>query len=147
MLLCLWLYAISQSIGSAREIARLVKTDVAFGWIVGDVAVSHHALSAFRVRGIEAAAKQQVELLVPVPAREKGLASASPEVAAWRARMETPEAKKTFRARASLCELANVKDRFDIDHVLVRGTTKVTCVILLAALAFNLLQHAGKLLA
>jgi hypothetical protein len=42
-------YAISTGVGSAREIARLVRTDDAYRWIVGDLEVSHHALSAFRV--------------------------------------------------------------------------------------------------
>lgn len=49
MKLTLWLYAISQGVGSAREIARLTVTDAAYRWIVGDLKVSHHALSAFRV--------------------------------------------------------------------------------------------------
>lgn len=49
MLLCVWLYAISQGIGSAREIARLCHSDAAFRWIVGDVSVSHQVLSEFRV--------------------------------------------------------------------------------------------------
>lgn len=49
MILALWLYAISQGIGSAREIARLTATDAAYRWIVGDLEVSHHTLSAFRV--------------------------------------------------------------------------------------------------
>src|SRR2546428_388412 len=39
MLLTLWLYAISQGVGSAREIARLVTTDVAYRWVVGNVQV------------------------------------------------------------------------------------------------------------
>lgn len=49
MMLTLWLYAITEGIGSARRIARLVGSDDAFRWIVGGVAVSHHSLSAFRV--------------------------------------------------------------------------------------------------
>jgi transposase len=49
MLLTLWLYAIVNGIGSAREIGRLVKTDVAFRWIVGDVQVGHHKLSDFEL--------------------------------------------------------------------------------------------------
>lgn len=49
MKLTLWLYAISQGVGSAREIARLTVTDAAYRWIVGDLEVSHHTLSAFRV--------------------------------------------------------------------------------------------------
>jgi transposase len=49
MLLTLWLYAISQGIGSAREIERLIKTDDAFRWIVGDQRVGRSTLAAFRV--------------------------------------------------------------------------------------------------
>ena len=36
MKLALWLYAISNGVGSAREIARLVRTDDAYRWMVGD---------------------------------------------------------------------------------------------------------------
>lgn len=48
MLLTLWLYALSQAIGSAREIARLVKSDMAYRWIAGNVDISHQKLSQFR---------------------------------------------------------------------------------------------------
>lgn len=49
MKLTLWLYAVAQGMGSAREIARRVESDVAFGWIVGDLTVGHPCLSKFRV--------------------------------------------------------------------------------------------------
>jgi transposase len=49
MKLTLWLYAISKGVGSAREIARLVRSDDGYRWIVGDLEVGHHALSSFRV--------------------------------------------------------------------------------------------------
>jgi transposase len=49
MKLVLWLYAISEGIGSAREIERRTVSDAAYRWVVGDLAVSHHTLSAFRV--------------------------------------------------------------------------------------------------
>jgi len=49
MLLTLWLYALSQAVGSAREIARLIKSDLAYRWIVGNVEISHQKLSEFRV--------------------------------------------------------------------------------------------------
>jgi transposase len=49
MLLTLWTYAISQGVGSAREIERLAKADRAYAWIVGDATVSHHVLSRFRI--------------------------------------------------------------------------------------------------
>lgn len=49
MLLTLWLYAISQGVGSAREIARRTKTDLAYRWLTGEMQVSHQLLSRFRV--------------------------------------------------------------------------------------------------
>jgi transposase len=98
---------------------------------------------------IEEATRRGVETLISVPKHEKNVRVREPsaEVAEWRARMETPEAKEVYRARASLCELVNahLKERFGIEQVLVRGTTKVTSVLLLASLAFNLLQHASSL--
>lgn len=57
MMLTLWTYAISQGVGSAREVARLVKSDRAYEWIVGGVSVGHHTLSRFRV-GHQAALDQ-----------------------------------------------------------------------------------------
>ena len=102
---------------------------------------------------IDNAAEKGVELLIAVPDHEKTASSSrrvpSPEVAAWRARMETADAKETFRARASLSELTNahVKERFGLRQMLVRGTGKVTSVVLLVGIAFNLLQHASSILA
>jgi len=49
MLLTLWLYALTQAVGSAREIARLVSSDTAYRWIAGNVDISHQKLSQFRV--------------------------------------------------------------------------------------------------
>jgi IS5 family transposase len=98
---------------------------------------------------IRAVAARGVELLVPVPQRTRNSREAHDQVIAdWIARMQTPEAKRTMRARASLCELANAhfKDRFGLDRILVRGTAKLTCVALLGSLTFNLLQHAAHML-
>ena len=63
--------------------------------------------------------------------------------------MTTDEAKETYRARASLCELPNahLKQHQGIGQVIVRGLGKVTCVAMLAALSANLIQHAASLLA
>ena len=73
MLLTLWLYAISRGVGSAREIARLVKTDVEFRWIVGNLEVGHHKLSAFRVGHGEALNRLMTDVLASL--MEKGLLS------------------------------------------------------------------------
>jgi transposase len=98
---------------------------------------------------IRAVAARGVELLAPVPKRSRDSRKAHDEVIKdWAIRMQTPEAKRAMRARASLCELANahLKDRLGLEHILVRGTAKVKCVALLGCLAFNLLQHATSLL-
>jgi IS5 family transposase len=92
---------------------------------------------------------RNVELLVPVPERTRNSRTVHDDVIAdWLVRMQTNDAKRAMRARASLCELANAhfKDRFGLERVLVRGTGKVTCVALFASLAFNLLQHAARIL-
>ena len=94
-----------------------------------------------------------VTTLIPVPTMRPDATGkhveSDPPIAAWRARMNTDEAKETFRARAGLCELSNAhfKSRLGLGHLLVRGLNKVTCVVLLTALASNLLAHASALLA
>jgi transposase len=74
--------------------------------------------------------------------------NAPPGVVEWRERMETEEAKKAYRARAGLAELANAhqKDHHGLSQVLVRGLTKVTSVVLLNVLASNILSNARHLL-
>lgn len=77
-------------------------------------------------------------------------ANANDEAAvdAWRHIMQTPDAKEHYRARAGLCELPNAqfKSRFGLERFLVRGLCKVTSVVLLTAIASNLLTHAAALL-
>ena len=101
---------------------------------------------------IRRSAQLGVEALFSVPSRSAKAgpsADVDPAVREWRERMQTDEAKRIFRARASLCELSNAhfKQHHGVAHVLVRGLTKVTSVALLAGLAANLLQHAARLLA
>ena len=49
ILLCLWLYATLQGVGSARELDRLCTEHLAFMWICGGVTVNYHLLADFRV--------------------------------------------------------------------------------------------------
>jgi len=51
ILLSLWLYAISQGVGSARELERLTQEHVAYRWLCGGVSVNYHTLSDFRSQG------------------------------------------------------------------------------------------------
>jgi hypothetical protein len=102
--------------------------------------------------GIRDATERGVTVIAPVPETsvEPGSQAAQDgPIRAWRERMETEEAKRLYRRRASLCELSNAHTRCHrgLDQFLVRGLTKVTSVVLLSALASNLLQHATTLLA
>jgi len=49
ILVTLWIFATSQGVGSARELSRLTREHSAYRWIRGQVDVSYHTLSDFRV--------------------------------------------------------------------------------------------------
>jgi len=49
LLISLWVYAYSQGIGSAREVARRCEHDPAFQWLTGLMEVNYHTLADFRV--------------------------------------------------------------------------------------------------
>ncbi len=62
--------------------------------------------------------------------------------AAWRTRMATEEAKEIYKERSATAETTNADLRCHrgLDRLPVRGTKKVTSVLLWAALAYNLLR-------
>lgn len=106
-----------------------------------------------KLEDIVATKQMGVDVIVPPAETAKSIEQlkaegAAPEVIAWRERMETEEAKKLYRARAGLVELANAhqKTHHGITQVLVSGLAKVTCVILLNVIGSNILQHAARLL-
>src|ERR1700730_13625158 len=49
LLISLWVYAYSEGIGSAREVARRCGFDPAFQWLTGLQEVNYHTLADFRV--------------------------------------------------------------------------------------------------
>ena len=49
MLISLWVYAYSQGLGAAQEVARRCEYDPAFQWLTGLLEVNYHTLSDFRV--------------------------------------------------------------------------------------------------
>src|SRR5580692_3400028 len=49
LLISLWIYAYSQGIGSAREVARRCEYDPALQWLTGLEEVNYHTLADFRV--------------------------------------------------------------------------------------------------
>lgn len=96
--------------------------------------------------------RKGVDVIVPASATAKSIEAlraegADPHLIAWRERMDTPEAATLYRARAGICELPNAhqKSHHGLTQFLVRGVAKVTCVILLHAIASNLAGFAAKL--
>lgn len=49
VLVALWIYATSQSVGKARQLDRLCREHDAFRWLCGGVPINYHMLSDFRV--------------------------------------------------------------------------------------------------
>lgn len=69
VLLALWLYAISQGVNSAREIARLCQAHAAYRWICGGVNVNYHTLSDFRTAHQMALDELMTQLLAALMSR------------------------------------------------------------------------------
>lgn len=85
---------------------------------------------------------------VPEP-KDKAVDSHEPKpkdsaaVAAWRERMGTEEAKAIYQKRAATAECVNAQSRNrGLQQFRVRGVAKVKCVMLLFALAHNLMRMA-----
>lgn len=49
LMLALWLYAVSDGVGSARALARLCESHDAYRWLCGGVSVNYHTLADFRL--------------------------------------------------------------------------------------------------
>jgi transposase len=99
--------------------------------------------------GIEEAARQGVTVYAPVQKpKQEGVdphqpkPDDSPPVAEWRQRMGTEEAKEIYKDRAATAETTNadLKTHRGLDRLTVRGLPKVECVVLWAALTYNILR-------
>ena len=99
-------------------------------------------IRALEVRGVRVYAP---------PKRREGAKDVSwkpgttPEVLAWRERMETEEGKATYKHRASTAECVNAqgRGRHGAQRLKVRGVTKVTDNLLLLAITHNLMRWAA----
>jgi transposase len=99
-------------------------------------------------QSIEEVTKQGVTVFAPVLKPKEGIdphlpkRDDTPEVAEWRQRMGTPEAKEIYKDRAATAETTNadLKVNRALDRLTVRGIRKVHSVVLWAALAYNILR-------
>lgn len=117
----------------------------------GQLPDEHYVDGGFRTHaGITAAGERGVTLYTPIP-RQFSVHSArppteilpndTPQVAAWKQRMQTETAKTKYKGRAATVEWANALLRQrGLQRLLVRGLTKARAVLLWFALAHNLLQ-------
>ena len=131
ILMALWLYATIDAVGSARALARLCESHVAYQWICGGVSMNYHTLSDFRVAQVDLLDRilaQGVTALVAEglvqlqrlaqdgvrvraaagagsyrrrPRLEKLLAEAEEQVAALKEELQTDPGASTARQRAA----------------------------------------------
>jgi transposase len=102
-----------------------------------------------------AAAQPPVTLYMPVPKpRKEGVDPHQPKktdsdaVSEWRQRMGTPEAKTIYKERASTIETINaeLKTERGLTPFRVRGVSKVRCVSLWCALAYNIMHFGWQMM-
>lgn len=108
LLLALWLYATSDGVGSAREVARLCDSDPAYRWLCGGVGVNHHALSDFRT-----AEGGRIERLLAVHVASLSVAGLIDldEIAQDGVKVRASAGAASFRRRKTLeAELGKAKD-------------------------------------
>jgi len=70
LLVALWLYAATQGVGSARELARLCECQDAYRWLCGGVSINYHTLSDFRVDHEKALDELMTEVLAMLLERD-----------------------------------------------------------------------------
>jgi transposase len=103
---------------------------------------------------IDQADADETTLYMPLPKPRKSTVDPhlpkpgdSAAVAEWRRRMGTDQAKSIYKERAATIETINgeLKTQRGLDRFRVRGTSKARCVVLWAALAYNVV-HVGAVL-
>ena len=98
-------------------------------------------ITTLEQRGVTVYAPVRLPRNKPEAERYQPRSGDSPEVVRWRQRMATQAAKDIYRQRASLAEWANAQARqMGMTRFTVRGLEKVTRVMLLVAVAHNLLR-------
>ena len=101
----------------------------------------HEAITTLEQQGVPVYATVPLPKGQPEAERYQPHRGDSPEVEVWRARMATEEAKMVYRERAATAEWANAQlTLHGISHFTVRGLAKVTTVLLLVAIAHDLLR-------
>ena len=101
-------------------------------------------ITALEERGLTVYAPVRLPRNKPEEERYQPRYEDSPEVVRWRQRMATEEAKAVYRGRGSTAEWANAQvSQHGVTRFTVRGVAKLTSVMLLVAVAHNILRWAA----
>ena len=101
-------------------------------------------ITALEERGITVYAPVRLPRNRPEQERFQSRYGDSPQVVRWRQRMATVEAKAVYKERGSTAEWVNAQVRqHGVSQFTVRGLVKATTVMLLVAVAHNLLRWAA----
>ena len=149
LLVALWLYAATDGVGSARELARLCESHDAYRWLCGGVSVNYHTLSDFRVEHDKAMDGLMTDVLAMLMERKlvsirrisqdglrvrasagrssfhkeerlkELLAEANQRVAALKAQREAPAAAERTSAQAAAGERAARQRQERLDRAMV----------------------------
>ncbi len=120
LLLALWLYGTLEGIGSARLLARLCLSDIAYRWLCGGVAVNYHALADCRVDHGDLLDRWLTDSVAALAA--EGLISLE-EIAVDGTKLQAAAGRGSFRAaeglegyeRAAAARIARLKAEVDAD--------------------------------
>lgn len=111
LLVSLWLYATTEGVGSARELARLCESHDAYRWLCGGVSVNHHMLSDFRVEHGEAVDELFTQVLAVM--MKQGLVTLT-RVAQDGTRVRASAGAASFRREPRLIDfLAQAKEQVE----------------------------------
>lgn len=109
VLLALWLYATIEGIGSARQLARVVKRDLAYRWITGGVPVNYHNLADFRVDHVAVLDRLLTESVTAMI--DQGLVSLA-EIAVDGTKVRANASRESFKTGTKLMQIeAEVTER------------------------------------
>ncbi len=98
-------------------------------------------ITALEERGITVYAPVRLPRNKPEEERFRPRYGDSPQVVRWRQRMATEEAKAVYKTRGAIAEWTNAQVRqHGVSRFTVRGLLKVTAVMLLVAVAHNLMR-------
>jgi transposase len=108
----------------------------------------------FNKDALEQAHAQNVAVYMPLPKPQEGKADPSlpkrgdgPGTLAWRKRMSEEVARRIYKQRASTSETVNadLTTHRGLPRLLVRGLSKVKCMVMWSVLAYNVMHFASAL--